>query len=162
MARNKLFLVPVFVAALGLAPAGALAQQMPVNPDGTSMDEAPAAGPQAAFDACGNTPMSGGSAVAEDRNGMNPKDLTGIRPVENMSSITGKVLHVEGDLVLVGLPMEPALGNTPANPTPDKTMAVVRLPSGCTPSLLDGSELTAFGVPEDGILQAETIRTADQ
>jgi hypothetical protein len=163
MATNKLLLVPVFVAALGLAPAAAFAQQMPVNPDGTSMDEAPAAGPEAAFDACGNAPMLGDNGVAEDRNGMNPKDLTGIRPVENMSSITGKVLHVEGDLVLIGVPMEAALGNTPARLTPDKTMAVIRLPSGCTPSLLDGSELTAFGVPSvDGILQAQTVRTGEQ
>jgi hypothetical protein len=80
-----------------------------------------------------------------------------------MSSISGKVLHIEGDLVLVGVPIEPALGNMPANPPPDKTMAVVRLPSGCQPSLIDGAQVTAFGIPSmDGILQAETLRTAEE
>src|SRR5438270_8127950 len=158
---SKLLLVPVFVAAVGLAPAAAFAQQMPVNPDGTSMDEAPAAGPEAAFDACGTQPTSNG--MPEERNGVNPKDMTGIRPIENLSSVSGKVVHIEGDLVLVSVLMEPALGNAPANPTPDRTIAVVRLPSGCNPSLLDGSQLTAFGVPSmDGILQAETVRTADE
>jgi hypothetical protein len=159
--RAKFLLVPLFVAGLALVPAAASAQQMPVAPDGTSMDEAPAGGPDAAFDACGNAPTA--SEMTEERNAVNPKDLTGIRPIENFTSVTGRVLHVEGDLVLVRVPMEPALGNTPANPTPDRTMAVVRLPSGCRPSLLDGSMLTAFGIPSmDGILQAETVRTAEE
>ena len=158
---SKLLLVPVFVAAVGLAPAAAFAQQMTVNPDGTSMVEAPAAGPDAAFDACGNAPNAIG--LTEERNGVNPKDLTGIRPIENLSSVRGKIVHVEGDLVLVRVPLEPAMGNTPANPTPDRTMAVVRLPSGCQPALLNGSDLTAFGIPSmDGILQAESVRTAEQ
>jgi hypothetical protein len=157
----KLLLVPLFVAILALVPAAAFAQQMPVAPDGTSMDEAPAAGPDAAFDACGNAPSA--SPMTQERNAANPKDLTGIRPVENLTSVTGMVVHAEGDLVLVRMLMEPALGNTPANPTPDRTMAVVRLPSGCSPSLLDGSMLTAFGIPAmNGILQAETVRTADE
>jgi hypothetical protein len=159
--RAKLLLVPVFVGVVALVPAAAFAQQMPVAPDGTSMDEAPAAGPDAAFDACGNAQTA--SAPTEERNAANPKDMTGIRPIENLTSVTGRVLHVEGDLVLVRLPMEPALGNTPANPTPDRTMAVVRLPSGCSPSLLDGSMLTAFGIPSTaGILLAETVRTAEE
>ena len=158
---SKLLLVPVFVAALGLTPTAAFAQQMPVNPDGTSMDEAPAAGPDAAFDACGNGPTATG--MTEERNGANPKDLTGIRPIENLSSVSGTILHVEGNLVLVRQLIEPALGNAPANPTPDRTMAVVRLPSGCQPRLLDGSELTAFGIPSmDGILDAESVRTAEE
>ena len=39
--RSKLLIVPVFLATVGLAPAAVFAQQMPVNPDGTSMKEAP-------------------------------------------------------------------------------------------------------------------------
>jgi hypothetical protein len=165
--RARLFWVSVFVVAVVLAPSAAFAQQNPVAPDGTSMDEPPAAGPQAAFDACGNTPQDAfGQAtpngLPEVNNNLNAKDLTGVRPVENLSSVTGMVAHVEGDLVLLTIPMEPAHGMTPMHATPDKTMAVVRMPSGCLPSLANGDHVTVVGIPTmDGILNAETVEASE-
>ena len=161
--RARLFCASVFVVALVLAPTAAFAQQNPVAPDGTSMNEPPAAGPQAASDACGNTPQQAfgqptPNGLPEVNNTVNPKDMTGARPVENLSSVTGMVAHVEGDLVLLTIPMEAAHGMAPMQATPDKTMAVVRMPSGCLPSLADGDQVTVVGIPTmDGILNAETV-----
>jgi hypothetical protein len=44
-------------ASMSLIPVAAFAQQMPQAPDGTSVNEPPAAGPQASTNACGNTPQ---------------------------------------------------------------------------------------------------------
>ena len=104
--RSKLLWPSVFVVAVVLAPTAAFAQQNPVAPDGTSMNEPPAAGAQAASDACGNTPQDAfgqptPNGLPQQTNNVNPKDMTGVRPVENMSSVTGMVMHVEGDLVWV-------------------------------------------------------------
>jgi hypothetical protein len=151
-----------------LAPVAAFAQQMPQAPDGTSINEPPAAGPQAAEDACGNTPASafgqttpGGMPV--DINDVNPKDITGAQPIRDLSSVSGTVIHTAGNLVLLRLPMEPAAGmdkTTP--PTPDHTLAVIRLPDGCSPALPDGSIVKAMGMPTtDGILNAELIQSSE-
>ena len=71
-------------------------------------------------------------------------------------------MHVEGDLVLLTIPMEAAHGMTPMNATPDKTMAVVRMPAGCQPSLTDGVRVTVVGVPStDGILNAERLEATE-
>ena len=165
--RSKLLWASAFVVAVVLAPTAAFAQQNPVAPDGTSMNEPPAAGAQAASDACGNTPQDAfgqptPNGLPEQTNNVNPKDMTGVRPVENLSSVTGMVMHVEGDLVLLTIPMEAAHGMTPMNATPDKTMAVVRMPAGCQPSLTDGVRVTVVGVPStDGILNAERLEATE-
>ena len=165
--RNRLVLVAAFVAAIS-TPAAAFAQQMPVAPDGTSMNEAPAAGVVAAVDACGNTPqMALGQTTPMgtpgEINGMFPKDITNLQPIGDFSSVTGLVVHTEGDLVLLRVPMEPALGVvSPTSQTPDKNWAVVRLPSGCQQMPADGAQVTAFGVPSmDGILNAEVVEASE-
>ncbi len=163
--------VPLLVALLCLAvvfaPAAAFAQQAPAAPEGASANQPPPAGPQAAVDACGNTPADAFGQTTPaggptDINTMYPKDVTGAQPITNLSSVTGIVVHAEGPYVLVQIPQEPATGmgaTTP--PTPDHTMAVVRLPDGCAPSIVDGSQMKAIGMPTtDGILDAETVQMA--
>jgi len=164
----KWFVLTALTAVIALAPVAAFAQQMPQPPDGTSINEPPAAGPAAAADACGNTPTDAFGQTAPNgmptaANDVNPKDVTGIRPITDLSSVTGTVVHTAGDLVLIRLPMEPAAGLGPTTPqTPDHTMAVVRLPSGCNPGLPNGSEVKATGVPNmDGILDAELVQATE-
>jgi hypothetical protein len=142
---------------------------MPQAPDGTSINEAPAAGPAAAVDACGNTPQEAfgntlPNGMPTDINTLYPKDVTGAQQLENMSQVTGFVVHTSGNLILLQLPLEAANGlanpNTPD--TPDHTMAVVRLPDGCFPAISDGQQVKAIGTPTmQGILNAERVQVAD-
>lgn len=162
--KSKKWVAVAAAACFVLTPVGAFAQQAP---DGASVNEAPAAGPQAAVDMCGNTPESSFGTVAPDGtpqslNTQFPKDATGAESSTNLSSVTGKVLHVSGNLMLLAIPMEPATGMDQTTvPTPDKSLAVVRLPSGCQPDLSAGSQVTAEGVPSpDGILNVERLETA--
>ena len=171
MRSSRLLVLAALTAVVGLAPVAAFAQQMPVAPDGTSVNEPPAAGPLAAEDSCGNTPLV--SFGQTEPNGMPtgvtdvfPKDVTGAQPISDLSSVTGIVIHTAGNLVLIRMPMEPAAGmDNTAPPTQDRTMAVIRLPDGCNPPLTDGSRIKATGLPSmDGILNAErvtSIETAD-
>ena len=167
--RSRRLLVVAFAAsAVILLPTAAFAQQMPQAPDGTSVNEPPAAGLQAAVDACGNTPQDAfgnttPTGQPTDINTLYPKDVTGAQQQENVSSVTGIILHTSGDLVLLQIPREAATGmDNPVPPTPDHTMAVVRLPDGCFPSLTDGQQMKAVGTPTmQGILDAERVQVAD-
>src|SRR5262249_49658413 len=157
--------VATLAAALPLAPLGAFAQQMPPPPDGTSVNEPPAAGPQAAVDACGNTPQAAfGSATDQGTpqrmDAGEPKDVGAAQQRENMSSVDGIVVHPGGNLVLLRIPMEPAMGVN--NATAANPMAVIRLPDGCAPALSDGTRLQVTGMPTtDGILNAELVQLDD-
>jgi hypothetical protein len=150
------------------SPVAAFAQQMPQPPDGTSINEAPAAAPaEASVDACGNTPQAAfgqptDAGAPQNINDANPKDITGAQPVANMSSVTGFVVHSAGDLVLLQISREPAAGtDNPTPATPDKSMAVIRLPQGCGLSLNDGMQIKAVGVPSTaGILNAEQLQVS--
>jgi hypothetical protein len=95
-----------------------------------------------------------------NNNNLNPKDATGARAFANMSQVTGFVVYTAGDLVLLRIPMEPATGqDNTAVRTPDRTMAVVRLPDGCTAAFSDGTQVTAVGIPTtQGILTAEQVQ----
>jgi hypothetical protein len=155
-------------ATMLLTPLSAFAQQMPQAPDGTSVNEPPAAGPEASTDACGNTPQSAfgqttSAGTPQGTNDLNPKDETGAQPIANMSKVTGFVVYTAGDLVLLRVQTEPAAGTANSNPpTMDTTMAVIRLPNGCLPALSDGTQVTAVGVPTPaGILNAEQVQIAD-
>jgi hypothetical protein len=147
-------------ATMLLTPAAAFAQQMPQAPDGTSVNEPPAAGPQASMDACGNTPAAAfgnptAAGTPQNINDANPKDVTGAQPMVNMSSVTGFVVHSAGDLVLLQVPMEPATG------IDHPSMAVVRLPAGCVAALTDGTQVKAVGIPTmAGILNAEQLQAS--
>jgi len=157
---SRLYAALVVSAAVLFSPVAAFAQQNPVPPDGTSINEAPAA-PQASQDACGTSPQDafGGQNTPQTIGGLNPKDVTAGQQREDMSSVTGFVVHTAGDLVLVSIPPEPAAGTDSAS-TPD--MAVVRLPAGCSPDLSDGSHVKVVGTPTtQGILNAELIQTTD-
>ena len=162
---RKTCVVAAAAAAVGLFPLGAFAQQMPTPADGTSINEPPAAGAQAAVDACGNTPQSAlGSTTPQGTplsvNDGNPKDVGVAQQRENMSSVAGIVVHTAGDLVLLKIPMEPAAGTD--TPAPGNAMAVIRLPSGCLPALTDGARLEVIGAPTtQGILNAELVQLAD-
>jgi hypothetical protein len=71
-------------------------------------------------------------------------------------------VYTAGDLALLRVPMEPATGkdNTAAQ-TADRTMAVVRLPDGCTAAFSDGTQVTAVGIPTtQGILAAEQVQVS--
>lgn len=168
MMRPRLLAVAALAAAFAIAPAATYAQQMPQAPDGTSINEPPAAGTQAAVDACGNTPETAFGQTTEngvptDINTVNPKDVTAAQPMPNMSSVTGFIVHTAGDLVLLQIPRISANGMDNTTPTtPDKTMAVVRLPNGCAPSLTDGLQVKAVGMSTmEGILNAELFQAAD-
>ena len=156
---------PALVLVLAVLPGGALAQQMPNSPDGTtSLNEPAPAGPTAAVDSCGNTPEAVFGEPAP--NGMplqpttNPEDVTLAQPM-NLSSVTGVVAHAEGNLVLLNLPQLPDMGRANPTPqTPDKSWAVVRLPAGCAHMPSTGSDVTAIGVPTtEGILNAELVQS---
>jgi hypothetical protein len=162
---SRIWAAAALSASMLLMPVAAFAQQAP---DGTSVNEPPAAGPQAAVDACGNTPDSAfgdptAAGTPQNINDANPKDITGAQPVPNMSSVTGFVVHSAGDLVLLQVPREAATGMN--NPTPsvsDRGLAVIRLPSNCSTSFGDGTQLRAVGVPTTGgILNAEQVRTSE-
>lgn len=85
----------------------------------------------------------GGTGAPTQTDTANPKDTNTLQPL-NLSSVTGMVVHTEGNLMLVRRPMEPAMGNGgPTPPTLDKTFAVVRLPDGCNAVLSDGAQVTA-------------------
>src|SRR5712691_9586633 len=133
--RSKLC-VSVFAAVVALAPVATFAQQNPVPPDGTSMNEPPAGNPStAAADLCGTTPADAFGQTGPDgmpiQPALNPEEMTQVQPFD-LSSVTGMVMHGEGNLVLLSIPRIPAMGTAnPVAPTPDKTMAVVRLPSNC-------------------------------
>jgi hypothetical protein len=164
----RVALLAAVIAVVTLAPVAAFAQQMPQAPDGTSVNEPPPAGPEAAQDACGNTPSTafGQTTPAggpQDMNDVNPKDVTGARPIVDLSSVTGIVIHTAGNLVLLKIPMEAAAGvDNTMSQTPDKTMAVIRLPDGCNPLLPTGSQLKATGTPTtDGILNAEMVLSSE-
>ena len=165
MLFRKTCAVAAVAAALSLAPLGAFAQQMPTPPDGTSVDEPPAAGPRAAFYSCGNTAQSAlGSATDQGTpqrmDAGEAKDVGAAQQRTNMSSVDGIVVHTAGDLVLLKIPMEPATGMN--NPTTSNSMAVVRLPDGCVPSLTDGSRMQVTGLPTtDGILNSELVQLND-
>jgi hypothetical protein len=171
MRSSRLLILAALTAVVALAPVAAFAQQMPAAPDGTSVNEPPAAGPLAAEDSCGNTPLTsfGQTEPTGTPTGVTdvyPKDMTGAAPIPDLSSVTGIILHTSGNLVLIRMPMESAAGMDNTTPqTPDKTMAVIRLPDGCNPPLTDGSRIKATGLPSmDGILNAErvtAIETAD-
>jgi len=157
---SRMWVVAALSATMLLTPVAAFAQQMPQAPDGTSVNEPPAAGPQGSMDACGNTPQSAfgdptAAGTPQNINDANPKDVTGAQSMVNLSSVTGFVVHSAGDLVLLQVPMEPAAG------TNQTTMAVVRLPAGCAAALTDGTQLKAVGVPTmAGILNAEQLQAA--
>jgi len=162
-------------AAVVLGPAQAFAQQEPAPPDGTSMNEAPAGGPAGAVDVCGNPLVSGatganptvlnGAPAAASAPAQGPtanaKDDALAGQQSNVASVTGKIVHVEGNLFLVDQPPSGTpVGNQPGTSAPAKdTMAVVQLPAGCTsPALPEGSQVTAVGTPTDtGILEATSI-----
>jgi len=169
-------LAPLLFAVVAFLPTAAFAQQNPTPPDGTSMNEAPAAAPMAAVDACGNpvvqpeaTASVTGPIVGDIPNtplGMAPAGIPDdtAPQVDNMSFVRGMLVHADGNLLLLTVPMLPAAGNdNPAPRTPDAGMAVVRLPSDCAmPSLTAGTQVTAVGMPSaDGILDAESIQTAE-
>ena len=169
-------LAPFLFAAVAFLPTAAFAQQNPTAPDGTSMNEPPAAGPMAAVDACGNpvTQTDAAAPVPGPVIGDTPATPLGMAPagipddtatqVANMSSVRGMLVHADGNLLLLTVPMLPAAGNdNPVPPTPDKTMAVVRLPSDCAmPSLTPGEQVSAVGRPTaEGILNAESILAAE-
>jgi len=151
-------------ASVALTPVMAFAQQNPAAPDGTSMDEAPAAGAAGNVDACGNpvaTAMggqvaptaTGGGTVSPTAPVGNAKDDAAAQQTENMSSVRGTLVHIEGNLLLVQLPTVAATGNN--NPG---GLAVVRLPANCDmlAPLTTGEQVTAVGMPStDGILQAQ-------
>jgi hypothetical protein len=165
--RSKLC-VSIFATVVALAPVATFAQQMPVPPDGTSMNEPPAAGNPSttAADLCGTTPAEAFGQTGPDgmptQPALNPEDITAVQPV-NLSSVTGLVMHGEGNLVLLSIPRIPAMGTAnPVPPTPDKTMAVVRLPSNCRQMPTEGSKVTAIGLPSpDGILNAQLVQNTD-
>jgi hypothetical protein len=166
--RSKFFVIGALTLAATLSPVAAFAQQMPVAPDGTSVNEPPAAGAEAAADACGNTPTDAfgtttNAGMPTDINDLNPKDVTGARQVTDLSQVTGTSLHQSGNLVLISIPREAAMGTAGPTPaTPDHTMAVIRLPEGCFASIADGSRVKAIGVPTlQGILNAELIQTGE-
>jgi hypothetical protein len=118
----------------------------------------------AAVDLCGNTPVAAFGQTTPDgmplQQDLNPKDVTGARPID-LSSVTGMVVHTEGNLVLIKFPMMADTGD--ANPGPrasDNTLAVVRLPADCSQAPSDGAEVTVTGMPSpDGILNAEMVQT---
>jgi len=161
-------------ASVALLPMVASAQQDPAPPDGTSMNEAPAGGGAGNVDACGNavaTAMTGQAAPAAMADGTTPaasqatrpagnaKDDAGAQQTENVSSVQGTLVHIEGNLLLVQLPTVAATGNN--NPG---GLAVVRLPANCAMQapLTAGEQVTAVGMPTtDGILDAQSIQAAD-
>jgi hypothetical protein len=168
MIKRRMWAAAALSAAMFITPISAFAQQNPAPPDGTSVNEPPAAGPQAAQDACGNTPQeafgnTNPAGLPTQMNDTNPKDVTGAQQLTNLSSVTGIVVHTAGNLVLVSIPRESANGMDTTTPaTPDKTMAVIRLPDGCFPALSDGSQVKATGTPTmAGILDAEMVQTTD-
>jgi len=159
--RSKLCTVVLF-SIIAFAPAQAFAQQAPTPPDGTSMDAAPAGGVAGAVDVCGNpmTPATDANApTVTAAPGQAPpgnaKDDTLAGQQMNLSSVTGTVLHVEGNLFLVAVPATSSAANQAAG----RGMAVVQLPDGCAnPALPEGAEVTAIGLPTNsGILEARTI-----
>ena len=155
------------LAAVALAPVGVFAQQNPAAPDGTSMEGTPAAGAAGAVgvvDACG-TPLTPGTpaAAAGTAAEVNPKDDNAAGQQQDLSSVSGTIVHVEGNLMLVSVPAAAATGNDHPTGTQASTpsMAVVQLPDGCaSPALSDGSRVTVVGMPTNqGILAAQTIQT---
>jgi hypothetical protein len=165
--RSKLCF-SVFAAVVALAPMATFAQQqMPAPTEGDTTTGTPPASPSSsALDLCGNSPVAAfgqttpdGTPVVQDQN---PKDVTGVRPVD-LSSVTGMVVHSEGNLVLIRIPMIAATGNVnPAPATADKTLAVVRLPADCTQMPADGAQLTVTGMPTpEGILDAEMVQASE-
>lgn len=167
MKRVRVFAVAAVAAAFAIAPAVTFAQQNPVAPDGTSVNEPPAAGVEAAVDACGNTPQTALGTTTDTgqptaMNNLNAKDAGVAQQAQNLSSVTGFVVHAAGDLVLLQIPHTPANGLDAAPQTPDKTMAVIRLPDGCQPDLSDGQQMKVVGTPTmQGILDAELVQTTD-
>lgn len=172
----RLRLAPFLFAVVAFLPTAAFAQQNPTAPDGTSMNEPPAAGPVAAVDSCGNRVAQpvGGEPVPGPVVGDTPGTPLGTAPegapddtathVANMSSVRGMLVHADGNLLLLTVPMLPAAGNdNPAPPTPGQTMTVVRLPSDCAlPSLTPGEQVSAVGMPTaEGILNAESVLAAE-
>jgi len=171
--RRVLFASCLF-AGVAFLPVVAFAQQNPAPPDGTSMNEAPAGGGAGNVDACGNpvaSAMTGQVAPVGTAEGTvppttlpatpagNAKDDNAAQQMDNMSSVRGTLVHMEGNLLLVQLSTVAATGNT--NPG---GLAVVRLPANCTMQepLTTGEQVTAVGMPAtDGILDAQTIQSAD-
>jgi hypothetical protein len=161
-------------ASVALLPVVAFAQQNPVPPDGTSMNEAPASGATGNVDACGNpvaTATTGqvGPVVTSDgivpptmpatRPVGNTKDDGGAQQMENVSSVRGTLVHIEGDLILVQVSTAAATGNNSPG-----GLAVVRLPANCAMQapLTTGEQVTAVGMPAtDGILDAQSVQAAD-
>jgi hypothetical protein len=160
----------LLIAVVAFAPVQAFAQQNPPPPDGTSMDAAPAAGPAGAVDICGNpmspdtdmaapaAPGAPTAAAPAQAPTTNAKDDTQAGQQTDMSSVTGTVLHVEGNLFLLAVPANSSAQTTGAQ-TAGRNMAVVQLPAGCAnPALPEGSQVTAVGTPTNsGILQARTV-----
>jgi hypothetical protein len=165
--RSKLCML-MLSAAVIVGPAQAFAQQEPAPPDGASMNASPSG---VAVDVCGNPMVPGATGAAPTT--MNAAPATATTPAQgptdnakddtlagqqlNLSSVTGTIVHVEGNLFLVDeLPTGSAVANQPAK----DTMAVVQLPAGCTnPALPEGSQVTAVGTPTNaGILQAQSIQ----
>ena len=114
---RKTCVVAAVAAAVSLFPLGAFAQQMPTPADGTSINEPPAAGAQAAVDACGNTPQSALGATTPQGtpltvNDGNPKDVGAAQQRQDMSSVAGFVVHTAGDLVLLQIPWSPRRART--------------------------------------------------
>lgn len=154
----------LFAAVVALAPVATLAQQMPAPAEGdVTNGTAPGNPSTAAADLCGNTPVAAFGQTAPDgtplQQDLNPKDATGARPID-LSSVTGMVVHAEGNLMLLNVTMVPATGAVNPGPqTPDKTLAVVRLPADCSQAPSDGAQVTVTGMPTpDGILDAEMVQ----
>jgi hypothetical protein len=157
----------VFAALVALAPVATFAQQqMPAPTEGdTTTGTPPSNASTSAFDLYGNSPDAAFGQTTPDgapvQQNLNPKDVTGARP--NLSSVTGLVVHSEGNLVLIRIPMIAATGNVNPGPsTPDKSLAVVRLPADCTQMPAEGDQVTATGMPTpEGILDADMVRASE-
>jgi hypothetical protein len=172
----------LLLAVVALAPTTALAQEEPFSPGGASLNGPPAGALSGAFDTCGNSMMptvseapgptttadqmpavnTGGMPI--DPLGAGPTDTTTDMPSQvNISKISGMLVHAEGDLLLLRIPVLPAAGNNnpPNNPVP--TWTVVRVPSNCVlSSFSEGEDVTAVGTPTaQGILDAENVLGAE-
>jgi hypothetical protein len=148
--RSRVLVSGLFLAALVL-PGAAYAQE--AAPATTTP-------PNAAL--CGSNAMEldGDATVTNMGAGTGDPADAGENQLLNLSSVHGTVVHVEGDLVLLKLPMNMGEGNAaPTYTLAGEDWAVVRLPAGCaTSDVPTGAEILAVGTPTgSGILEADRL-----
>ena len=158
------------IATLALLPSAAWAQEAPSRPDAGSADGATAGGttgPAAiVVDSCGHpvAPSSpaGMPALPDGTNALDPTQLDADDETSqppNVSAVEGRLVHAEGNFLLVQSPQLPAAGNDRASGGASQ-FAVIRLPADCAMApLVEGATVSAVGTPSaNGVLEAQVFQ----